>query len=516
VHEFGGSTGVLQVDNGWVGMIGRIDSLLRADELSAFEEAVRAYPERCVRPRIDRMEGALPFETQSVPWFAGGRRMRDSRIRPGQFLEYAVADYYIQDAASLLPLALADIQPNDHVCDVCAAPGGKATAVAERLGADGVLVANEVIRSRLDVLRYSLARTGRANYAVCNLDPDTFSHRFSACFDKILLDVPCSGQTLLGKAKQNEAAFSERQIEHCAARAQRILEQSAGMLKMGGLLILSTCTFAIEENEDQIAWLLQRYPGVFEPVIDPRLEPWASPLAAGCYRLWPHRDSCAGGFAAALRRVGDHPIGSQSQGRGSRSRPHAVRQAKTPQGVHRPSQRESQKVFVERRRKLEQSIAAWGDVQSALHWRGEGCVVVEPGMQAWLEQHGDEGMMGSQVAIAVGNHIEPAHSLALLLPHLFRPRSGLELPDSSAMAYLAGEALAMSDIAPEGVDGSVPGAWVASTDGEAASANARTSQWEVATWRGKPLGWLKRSAGRWNNHLPSWARLRNGSESVVE
>lgn len=497
-------------------MIGRIDSLLRADEVSAFAEAVRAYPERCVRPRFDRMEGGLPFETQSVPWFAGGRRMRDSRIRPGQFLEYAVADYYIQDAASLLPLALADIQPNDHVCDVCAAPGGKATAVAERLGPNGVLVANEVIRSRLDVLRYSLARTGRANYAVCNLDPDTFSQRFSACFDKILLDVPCSGQTLIGKSKQSEAAFSARQIEHCAARAQRILEQSAGMLKLGGVLILSTCTFAIEENEDQIAWLMQRFPGAFEPVIDPRLEPWASPLAAGCYRLWPHRDSCAGGFAAALRRVGEHPIAGQLPVRVPRSRPKAIRQAKSPQGIHRPSQKGSQKVLVERRRNLEQSISTWGEMQSELHWRGEVCAVVEPGMQAWLEQHGDEGMIGSQVAIAVGNHLEPSHSLAFLLPHLFRPWARLELRESSAMAYLSGEALSISDIQPGGVDARVTGAWGGSTDEGAVSANAPAGQWEVATWRGKPLGWLKRSAGRWNNHLPSWARLRNGSESVAE
>lgn len=492
-------------------MIGRIDSLLNANELRAFEEAVRAYPERCVRPRFDRTQGNLPFETQPVPWFAGGRRLRESRVRPGQFLEYAVADYYIQDAASLLPLALADIQPNDHVCDVCAAPGGKATAVAERLGPDGVLVANEVIRSRLDVLRYSMARTGRANHMVCSLDPEPLSKRFSGCFDKILLDVPCSGQTLLGKAKQNEAAFSQRQIEHCAARAQRILEHSVGMLKPGGLLILSTCTFAIEENEDQIAWLMQRYPGAFEPVVDPRLEAWASPLAAGCYRLWPHRDSCAGGFAAALRWVGEGPFPGPSVDRVSPLRPDAVRQTKSAKGVPRHAQKESQKVFADRRRTLEQGIEAWGDVPGALHWRDGWGVVVEPGMHAWLKQHGDEGMIGSPIAITVGNHLEPAHGLALLQPHLFRPWSRLELREASAMAYLAGEALSMSESEAEAVVGCSALAPQGITNRGAA-----TGQWVVATWQGKPLGWLKRSAGRWNNHLPSWARLRSGGESVVE
>ena len=239
-----------------------LEVYLGTKEFRAFQRALHERPPKSVRMRVDRSSESLPFEHEPVPWYPLGFKLIDPKVRAGATLEYAVADFYIQDSASMLPLALLDIQPDDRVCDLCAAPGGKASAIAELLGTNGVLVANEVIAGRIDVLRYSLARTGRANYLVTNLDPDQLAQEFPANFDKVLVDVPCSGQSLLGRDRQSESAFAENHVLHCAARARRILQSAVQLLRPGGTLVLSTCTFSPEENEDQVTWLHSEYPGL--------------------------------------------------------------------------------------------------------------------------------------------------------------------------------------------------------------------------------------------------------------
>ena len=281
-------------------MIERLESLIGTAEIQDFERSLTSRPPKSIRPRIDRGNLALPFETRPVAWFPHGLEVVDPAIRPGGFLDYAVADYYIQDSGSMLPLAMLDLQPDDWVCDLCAAPGGKATAIAETLGPDGFLLANEVIAGRLDVLRYALSRTGRANYCVTNLDPEPLAESLAGRFDKVLVDVPCSGQSLVGRQRQSESSFSPNHVQHCAARAKRILDHALKLVRPGGRLILSTCTFAVEENEAQIEAILESYPERVSIVPFANLQAWQSPLRAGCYRLWPHRDRCAGGFAATL------------------------------------------------------------------------------------------------------------------------------------------------------------------------------------------------------------------------
>ncbi len=464
-------------------MIEGMEKLLPPGEFAAFQNALNSFPNRAIRLRIDRRVDDIPFSIEPVPWLPSGYWVSDREVRPGGVLAYAAADFYIQDAASFLPIRLADIQPSDRVCDLCAAPGGKATAIAERLGPEGGLLANETIQSRLDVLRYNLARTGRANYAISQQDPDDLSLRCTDLFNKLIVDVPCSGQSLLSRGKHDMSAFRPQHIEHCAARARRILLAAARMLEFGGLLVFSTCTFSIEENESQVEWLMGQYPGVWEPSPVKELELWRSPLSEGCYRLWPHRDRCSGGFAACLRKVSEmperespiDPLGTRSLELAKDQ--HTGRRIPTSKG--RPTaHRESSEL-----RELLASIGEW-------HYEprvdGTSAMIQEPGLQRLAEcVEQQDGIQFPKVASMIRHHTEPMHVLAMANPSIFRPFREISLSDAEAACYVAGNALSNAD-----------------------RSSKSATAWVRAVWHGKPLGWLKESSHRWNNHLPAWARVK--------
>jgi 16S rRNA C967 or C1407 C5-methylase (RsmB/RsmF family) len=486
-------------------MIDPTENLLPIAERELFFRSLRAFPDRCVRPRPDRIELGLPFETEAVPWYAEGRRLRDASIRPGSFLHYAAADYYIQDGASMLPLALVDWREGDRVCDVCASPGGKATAIAERLGSEGVLVANEVIRSRVDVLKFALARTGRADYVVTHHDPSVLADRYAAAFDKVVLDVPCSGQSLLSKSKQSDSAFSASQIELCASRGRRILGDAVRLLRKGGAMIYSTCTFSVEENEAQVAWLLERFPGAWEPIRVAALAEWESPMLQGCYRLWPHRDGCAGSFAAALRLVGE--LGEEEARTDAREESsHAGREPRARGGSRqvpkRPSRRLGGRAAGPRSdaSQPEEILDALGVGGGKMRWETPGGWLLEPGVAQWLREYGTDAVDCTPLAFLSGKQWVPSHALALLRQEWFAPHRSIDLENALATAYMEGASL---------------NAGTSEAFGLANCGGPREagSEWAVARWHGRPLGWLKRSAGRCNNHLPMWARVQGAVAS---
>jgi len=463
-------------------MIPGLENLLPACELPDFQSALLRFSDRCIRSRVDRTLDRLPFATECVPWYGGGYWIVDPSVRPGGELSFAVADYYIQDAASLLPLRLLDVQPKDRICDLCASPGGKATAIAERLGAEGVLIANEAIQSRMDVLRHNLARTGRANYATCRSDPELLALRCTDLFNKILVDVPCSGQTLVGPGKHDESAFRPQHIEHCSLRARRILGTAARMLSPGGMLVLSTCTFSVEENESQIEWLQQEFPGIWEPIVIPELSRWQSPLREGCYRLWPHRDRCRGGFAAALRKIGetDRAVGWDTLHE-NEVRDH--RTARKGTG-HSASRKKDNSLDMELWLK---ELGTW---PIGYHVCGQSANIEEPGIEQFFEVLGDRKFFQSaMVAVLAGKHLEPTHALAMANATWFAPHRELLLSDADATAFMSGQSL--------GKGGA----------GTVSRPETSTGSWARGVWQDKPIGWLKESSNRWNNHLPAWARM---------
>ena len=171
----------------------------------------------------------LPLPTTPVPWYALGHRPMVESPKPSRFLCYAAGDYYVQDAGSLLALAALGADTSalrgQLICDLCAAPGGKASALVEAIEAGrqdgaGFVLANEVIRSRIGALQMNLARTGSDRFAVSNLDPDALADRLSGVFDIVVVDAPCSGQAMVGRGTQKVSALSKNQIQHSALSAK--------------------------------------------------------------------------------------------------------------------------------------------------------------------------------------------------------------------------------------------------------------------------------------------------------
>lgn len=454
-----------------------LDQLLPASEHEAFHQASLSYSDRCVRKHVRRLDSELPFSVTEVPWYEWGRFLVDSTIRPASFLEYATADYYIQDAASLLPLALVDLQEDDLVCDLCASPGGKASAIAERLGPNGFLLANESIRSRVDVLKYSLVKTGNPCFAVSSYDPDDLASHMPNAFDVVLVDAPCSGQTLVARKKRDDNAYSASQIEHCALRQQRILESAIRMLKVGGRLVYSTCTFATEENEAQIQWLHKRYPDAWEPIEPMGLAPWRSPVQSGCYRLWPHRDHCSGGFAAGLRLVKEldlEPIASASR----TAKKWDARASKGADRSELLKQKSAQDSLL--------VLGAFNDVTT--EWKNGYLQCMTPGVRNAVNEYRQIAMEPMAVLIESGNHFVPTQGLALLDMGIFVPNRTVELETGQAVQFANGASIPLSTL-------------------EGQSSTKGASAWAVANWNGRPLGWCKALSNRLNNHLPPWARL---------
>lgn len=210
----------------------------------------------------------------------------------------------VQDEASQLVVELLDPQPGERVLDACAAPGTKATAIAERVGADGLVVALDRHERRLGLVTRDAERLGLANLRVIAGDALGIAERFDTDFDRILVDAPCSG---LGALRRNPDArwrIQPESIETLAALQRAILAAAATRLRSGGTLVYSTCTLSREENEDVIEWTLARTPSlrrVSRDAIPARLHPLLAD--DGTMRCWPHRHDTDGFYAVRLERI---------------------------------------------------------------------------------------------------------------------------------------------------------------------------------------------------------------------
>ena len=155
---------------------------------------------------------------------------------------------------------LLDIEPGDVVCDLCAAPGGKSTQISGKLQGEGLLVSNEFYASRAKILSQNIERMGVRNAVVVNESTDRMAEVFPEFFHKIMVDAPCSGEGMFRKDEAAQGEWSLEQVKVCADRQAEILDNAARMLKPGGVLVYSTCTFAVEENEDTVRAFLKKNP----------------------------------------------------------------------------------------------------------------------------------------------------------------------------------------------------------------------------------------------------------------
>lgn len=204
-------------------------------------------------------------EKEEIPWEKNGYYYDREKVFPGKHPFHEAGVYYIQEPSAMSPVPFLKVQPTDRVLDLCAAPGGKSTQIASYLGKDGFLVTNEIHPQRAKILSENIERMGIQNALVLNETPEKLSGTFEEYFDKILVDAPCSGEGMFRKNDNAGDEWSLANVENCAERQKEILDCAAQMLKQGGRIVYSTCTFAPNENEESIFAFLSRHPE-FEPV----------------------------------------------------------------------------------------------------------------------------------------------------------------------------------------------------------------------------------------------------------
>ena len=257
---------------------------------------------RAVALRFNPLKGhppSLRFVAAPVPWEPMGFYY-DPEQRPGLHVYHEAGVYYLQEASAMAPVSLLDPQPGERICDLCAAPGGKSTQIAGRLQGEGVLLCNEINPKRAKILSRNIERMGVANALVTNESPALLAKRLPGFFDRVLVDAPCSGEGMFRKEEAAVTDWSPEAVQMCARRQGEILDCAAALVKSGGRLVYSTCTFAPQEDEEAVLSFLQRHP---EFVPEPVEAPWFQESGAGMYRLWPHKLLGEGHFAAVLRKM---------------------------------------------------------------------------------------------------------------------------------------------------------------------------------------------------------------------
>lgn len=249
-------------------------------------------------------------EITPVPWAKNGYYYEQD-LRPGKHVYHEMGLYYIQEPSAMSAAGLLGVTPGDVVLDLCSAPGGKATQLAAFLQGDGLLVANEIHPARCKILSQNIERMGIGNAIVTNEDPAGLAAHFPVFFDKILVDAPCSGEGMFRKNPEAMEEWSLEQVKICADRQADILQSAAVMLKPGGRLVYSTCTFAPEEDEMSIANFLETHPDfeieeVEAPYFSTARADWANSENSNSiektFRLWPHKLHGEGHYVAVLKK----------------------------------------------------------------------------------------------------------------------------------------------------------------------------------------------------------------------
>ena len=411
-----------------------------------YQRGVRLNPRK---PLAQAPDGA----GEPVPWNAAlGRYLaQDSTLGLDPLHEAGAC--YIQEPSAMAPVALLSPKPGERVLDLCAAPGGKSTQIADALCGEGLLVCNEPVPSRAKILSRNVERMGVSNALVVSADPEQLAPLWPECFDAVLVDAPCSGEGMFRRHPETREEWTEASPAGCAARQKRILSCAVRMLKPGGRLVYSTCTLNLEENEQVVEDLLQNHPDLCRvpftlPVGDGRtLE---APL--GMLHLYPHQLKGEGHFVAVLQKAdGDcedlfRPAGEQ---------------------LAKPQKQllAAYDAFAKALGHLPRANAQMGDV-----------LLFAPDLPPL------KGVKvlraGVQLGTLKGKVFAPDHALAMALPCPYAQPT-VALTREEALRYQSGEALAVSD---------------------------DLSGYLLPTYQGLALGFGKASGGQLKNHYPKGLR----------
>ncbi len=442
------------------------------DYIACYEEP-RYYGLRVNTNKIsvEEFQKISPFEIRPVPWIENGFYYDGETAAPSRHPYYFAGLYYLQEPSAMTPASRLPIEPGDRVLDVCAAPGGKATELGARLQGIGVLIANDISNSRAKGLLKNIEVFGIGNVLVLSEEPGKLVGYFKEYFDKILIDAPCSGEGMFRKDRKMIKAWEEHGPEFFANLQKSIIIQAAEMLKPGGMMLYSTCTFDGRENEQMVEYLLERHPEFEILSITPydgfahgipELTKSKDEAYKRTVRIFPHKMKGEGHFLALLRKRN-------------------IRETDLAKSVNEDSS------AGRGRKKLPQELE---EFFRGITWKLDA---------DRLEIHGERvyympcslpdvrGIRFLRTGLLLGelkkNRFEPSQALAMCLKkEEYGKVLNLKAEDVRISRYLKGETLEVSDFLPETSNG-----------------------WYLVCVDGYPLGWGKLTRGTMKNkYLPGW------------
>ena len=438
----------------------------------------------------ERFAEQAPFTLKQVPWENNGFYY-EAQDTPGKHPYHEAGVYYIQEPSAMAPVPFLQVVPGERVLDLCAAPGGKSTQIGVALQGEGLLVSNEIHPARAKILSENIERLGIRNAIVTNETPEKLASIFAGYFDKILVDAPCSGEGMFRKNEDAKNEWSPENVQLCADRQDGILDCAAAMLKPGGRLVYSTCTFAPAENEGSIGRFLSRHeefgvvqvevpegfvagnpawacpgcddqPGQMYPADNDRADQPVQTRDVGVelsntLRIWPHKVNGEGHYLAVLQKQGT--LDKEEQ---------VYSLYGLEKGMKEKECKELREFLQENINvRLQGTLLSFGDQiylgpvdMPAL----KNLKVLRPGLH---------------LGTLKKNRFEPSHALALALkPEEVRGSYNLSSKDGSAMAFIGGQTFPV----------------------------AEEKGWHLITVDGYSLGWGKAAGGIMKNHYPKGLR----------
>ena len=411
--------------------------------------------------RLNTKLDVLTFEgdIDEVPWHLDGYYLNP---RPQFTMDplFHAGCYYVQEASSMfIQQALEQyLDTSSIVLDLCAAPGGKSTLISEYLGADGLLLSNEVVRQRVFILSENIQKWGNGNTVVTHNTAEEYGERCKHIFDCILVDAPCSGEGMFRKDEQARSEWSLKAVKQCAERQRSILMDIWDALKPGGLLIYSTCTFNEEENEKNVEWLAETLGADVLPIeYDPQ---WGIVEGSVGYHFYPHKAKGEGFYVCALRK---HE---------GVLNPAKIKPSKKETAMPHPEYMPVMRSWLQHPdnwaiRYSDRFATAYPlKFKELIDWFSTQLTCISTGFGLGEER---------------GKGIAPQHSLSMLKDLRKEAFPNVALTKEQALAYLRTEALTLTDV-PLGL--------------------------LLVTYEGVPLGFAKNVGNRQNNLYPNEWRIR--------
>ncbi len=412
---------------------------------------------------MEEVQAHAMFSGEGVPWCEKGFYFSGGVHSPAKHPYYFAGLYYIQEPSAMIPASILPIEPGDLVLDLCAAPGGKATELGSRLGGTGFLVANDVSASRAMALTKNLQLAGIANVLVTAETPQRLAEVFPQGFDKILIDAPCSGEGMFRREPRMVKDWMEKGPERYAPLQREILEQAYRMLRPGGMMVYSTCTFSVEEDEGAVNWLLDRHRDMGlcpverrEGFSAGRTDLLEEPVASmeDCVRIFPHRARGEGHFAALLRKGHSiHDPSSEGEGManpGKRAKDGEAQFGTGCEAIRDAGGRVPGVELLSGNRKLEKGLGEAGeDVRRFLEqiFLPPGVLTYEKDTLMWHShqepEHGGLRVLYGGLPVCRWRHkVQPGPQLALALePGEYENVLSLGREDQQVIRYLKGETL---------------------------------------------------------------------------